>query len=484
MVMLLLGGLWSLATPLFAAPDEPSHTVRAVSVARGQLRGQERTPVGRPTVTDVRVPRFFDSAHKVPECFIWKPAVTAACSPALVRSERLVESGTLMGRYPPAYYFFVGLPSRWTVSPLGVHLMRLLSAAAAAALLASALATARADSSGALLLGFTLALTPMAMFLAGSINPNGLEIAAAIGWWIGLLALVRGGTGVPIPLLAVRAAVAGSVLASTRQLGPVWLIVVLLMVASTASLHHLQMLARQRCLRAAGIAVGSFTALALAWNLWRKSYGGFGSPRGPDLDTIDYVQASLGRTWDNVLQMVGVFGWTDTRAPLLTYAIWLGGTAALVVAALLVARRRENAVLLGLVAMVVAAPVVGETTQHLGFYWLGRYTLPLAVGVPLLAAELARPRLARLSNRMAWAAGAVAAGHVLAYVGALRRFTIGVGRWGPVTWQPPLPGILLAAVFALTIMVFWRSVTRTEIRREVDLRAQRCPEGLPAGVPA
>ena len=32
-----VGGLWALANPLFAAPDENSHVVRAVALDHGQL---------------------------------------------------------------------------------------------------------------------------------------------------------------------------------------------------------------------------------------------------------------------------------------------------------------------------------------------------------------------------------------------------------------------------------------------------------------
>ncbi len=36
-----LGLAWVIATPLFAAPDEPAHVVRAASVGRGELLGRD-----------------------------------------------------------------------------------------------------------------------------------------------------------------------------------------------------------------------------------------------------------------------------------------------------------------------------------------------------------------------------------------------------------------------------------------------------------
>jgi hypothetical protein len=44
-VFFVLAAAWSVATPLFASPDEPSHVVRAASLVRGQILGDE--PRGR-----------------------------------------------------------------------------------------------------------------------------------------------------------------------------------------------------------------------------------------------------------------------------------------------------------------------------------------------------------------------------------------------------------------------------------------------------
>ncbi len=463
-----LGTLWSLAVPLFGAPDEPSHTVRAASVVRGQLRGPERTPPGRPTVTDVVVPELFASAHRVPKCFLRRPAVSPACAPPLVESDRPVVTSTYMGRYPPGYHLLVGLPSRWAVSPLGVHLMRLVSAAAAAALLASALATARSDRSGALLAGLTLAVTPMLLFLAGSVNPNGLEVAAAVGLWVSLLALARGapapgapaaiGTtaaiGPSVRTLAWRAAVAAAVLANSRPLSLVWLVLIVGVVAVATERRRLLSLVRSPAVRAPALATAACTAVAAGWNVARRSYEGYGDPRGPDLSAMEFGLESLGRTGDRALQMVGVFGWTDTRSPLFTYAVWLVGVGLLVAVSLAMGHGRVRLALALLTGLVVAAPVAAEMSQHIGFFWLGRYTLPLAVGIPLLAADAIRPLLSAHRTRVGQLLGLVAMGQVLAFVWALRRFTV---VSGDERWVPPVhPAILVAVLTGVVALSWWR----------------------------
>src|SRR5437867_1450257 len=60
-----VGGLWALANPLFAAPDENSHVVRAVSLDHGQLLGEEqKAPLRQhldvtPEALKVRVPAIY-----------------------------------------------------------------------------------------------------------------------------------------------------------------------------------------------------------------------------------------------------------------------------------------------------------------------------------------------------------------------------------------------------------------------------------------
>src|SRR5258705_2111054 len=71
--------VWAFAMPLFSAPDEPSHVIRAAAVARGQLLGDTpRVPLtprdvalgrggregGRGTAyLDVSVPGIYDSPN-------------------------------------------------------------------------------------------------------------------------------------------------------------------------------------------------------------------------------------------------------------------------------------------------------------------------------------------------------------------------------------------------------------------------------------
>ena len=85
--------------------------------------------------------------------------------------------------------------------------------------------------------------------------------------------------------------------------------------------------------------------------------------------------------------MIAVFGWIDIPAPSLTFAVWflaLGGMIALAI----LASSRPWALVLRLGDRIdPVLPVLLEAWQvrDVGYQWQGRYTLPLAVSIPVLA---------------------------------------------------------------------------------------------------
>ena len=113
-----------------------------------------------------------------------------------------------------------------------------------------------------------------------------------------------------------------------------------------------------------------------------------------------------------------------------------------------------------LVGLVVAVPVALEPShaREVGFVWRGRYTLPLAVGVPILAARLAGDLLGASGRRVVpLVAGAVALAHALAFVSTLERYTGGYGIGSPDPWTPPgtTPVLILAFVLVAGAYAWW-----------------------------
>jgi Predicted membrane protein (DUF2142) len=126
--------------------------------------------------------------------------------------------------------------------------------------------------------------------------------------------------------------------------------------------------------------------------------------------------------------MVGVLGWLDTVLPPLVHRVWLTVVAGLCLAAAVTLRWSRLTVLAALVAAVALVPAVVGAWRYddLGLVWQGRYTLPLAAGVPILAGLIAADGWAP-GRLIPWlGAGALACMHLLAFAFTLRRHVTGV----------------------------------------------------------
>jgi hypothetical protein len=169
----------------------------------------------------------------------------------------------------------------------------------------------------------------------------------------------------------------------------------------------------------------------------------------------------LGNTGGWIQQMIGVFGWLDTLSPLLTYLFWYAVIGLFVLLALACARRRHAGALVLLMLVVVFAPVAISYGQahRLGVIWQGRYIMPMAVGVPLMAVALVERAgaLRAVRTRVATVVcSVVACAAFAAFAQALRRYAVGVK--GPIdylrgAWQPPLgaTALTVAALVALAL---------------------------------
>jgi hypothetical protein len=463
-LLFTLAALWSVSSPLFSIPDEPEHVVKAAAVARGETGGREVAHGG--TEALVTVPEIFELAHVVPACYAFRSQVTADCAPAFVGPRRAAQVTTTAARYPPAYYFVVGLPSLVSPSAIGVRAMRLVSAAISTAFLASAFTALRKVENGTpLLLGLATAITPMALYLGGAVHPSGVEIAAGTALWASLLALVLGAQ--PSGRLVGQAAAAAAGLALTRPLSPLWIGAIVLVLTIVAPRGRLRALARNPVVLRGAAVVAVFLALAAAWTLGAHTFGNLipGTLPLPEASSTDIVRVSVGKYGGQVRQMIGMFGWLDAPPPLLTHAFWLCALGMLILLGLATAPARFVAGLLVLIGLTVLVPVALESAQarSFGYIWQGRYTLPVAAGIPLLGAAMARDTLRRLGGRLVVVlVGLLVTAHFLAFVWALRRYAVGINGWfdDDLVWQPPVPAVALVVAFAATLVAYGWWVVR------------------------
>jgi Predicted membrane protein (DUF2142) len=465
-VMMALGVCWSLATPLFASPDEPDHVIRAASIVRGQILGSEPHGKKNDGSLEVQVPAKYGSGSRV-ACFAFNANATANCASFTGASNRDVTLSTTAGRHPPWWYVFVGWPSLLFVSGFGVRLMRVANTALTAAFMASAFVSVlrmRHARIGAI--GLAIATTPMLLFLAGVVNPSAVEIAAAISLWTAGFALI---TEAPIAIdrrLVVRVGVAACALALTRQLGPVWLGIIgvtLLAIGGRPAVDAI------RASRPVKVAVSAAVLCCLAQGIWIVSTGtldtSYSNTPGVPGGTIDLLSKSMGRGLIYFDELIGVFGWRDTVPPTAVYLFWTAVVGGIVALALLTANRRVLLAMLTTAFFTWFLPIVLEarSAHAAGFFWQGRYTLPLAVGVPILAALAVAHRASPPpvgTRRILWCVGVpLGVAQLLAFVQAIRRYAVGargaLDFFTKTAWAPPVPAVLLVVAFAVAVVAWY-----------------------------
>lgn len=462
--MLLFGlcAAWALATPFFGAPDEPAHVIKAAAVAHGEFLGRYTGPAtARVTVT---IPATVAKAATTHICYAFHNTVSAGCLPHFTTASGSRSVTTYVGRYPPIYYLLVGLPTLVMHTPGVLYLMRLVSAAISAAFLTAAVTAAR--GAGLLLAGVAVAATPMVLFLGGVVNPSGLEVCAAICVWVAGLRLVTESTGGPPRRgLVIRLVVAAAVLVQTRGLSPLWLALIGLTLLWLAGWPRTVALLRMRSVQIGLAVVTVFGVFALVWIVLAKSLtiAPVGTPVAADASRWEILRTSLRRTYLDSKGLFGLFGWNDTQAPRLTYVLW-GIALAAVVLALLARRPSRYTVAVGaLVVLSLAVPTLLSASQaHKdGIVGQGRYVLPLAVGIPIVAGYAAGRGWP--GGRLRWlvlpvGALALTAAQGAAFTQALRRYRTGMGHSlfsAHPPWSPPIPELLLLGGFGVLAVVLY-----------------------------
>lgn len=494
----VLSALWSLAVPLMASPDEPSHVIKAAAVARGQWSGElgpEPTDSSRPgAATVVQVPADYREAAALPNCFAFRSDQPASCQQDVAPAAGgLVDTETFAGQYPPLYYLVVGWPSLFLGAEAGTYAMRLVSAVVTALFLTWAAYRAHREVGPVGLWGVVVAATPMVLFLGATVNPQALEIAAAISFWAATLTVAVAPRG-PSTGALVQAAVSGAVLVNTRTSSPFWAVVVVAIALLAARRGRWREIVRHPASRWVGLTAAVSAATAVGWVLTHPAQVTGGNLFPQYADRTFFLLETTGRGWGYFTNMVGDFGWLDAPAPPATVAAWLLAVGAVVVVALAVpATVRARLALLGLVAVVAVAPVALQlpAAVNAGLIWQGRYALPIAVGVPLLAGVLAAAGGRTEPLRTAPHAGTpatdrtdpgvldlllraarvttlvVLVGHVLAFYWGSRRYSEGLdGQTLTVApdWSSPvgfLPGVAVYALAATALAVLALRVLRS-----------------------
>jgi hypothetical protein len=470
-----LSTAWSLVTPPAGGPDEQYHAIKAAAVVTGQFTGRP-DPVLGGGATFVEVSARWERLDYMPGCFAFRPSVPAGCAGELDGPTADKEVRTRAGITPPFFHGMVGAPMHVLSTLEGFYLSRLIGSLVAALMVSAALTLAASARSWFLIGGVVVGWTPMAAFLSGVLNPSSLEISAAVLVWVSGLLMVRP-EGVPdwvqrrLVWFFVGAAIP---FVLTRQASPILLACIVAVLATAAPWVRVrELIVDRRVWLPAGL-VATATLGALVWLV--------ANPLGPGGDKAvivygrrDMVTVPLGRLGYMYEQMIGLFGWLDTRPPSFVRLGWTAAIALLVVLGATLGPRRLAAATgaAAVASMGVYIGLEGSLLRETGPIFQGRYILPLAMGIVMLAGrgldETALDLRRRLMPVLGVVVGLAAVGHLVSIWFSARRFAVGINGpvWflGDVDWHPGIPQAvpLLAALVAVAGLVAW---IWTAVRRD------------------
>lgn len=390
---------WGLAAPRLEGPDERDHASRAIATVRGDVIG-EFLPSALGYRMRITVPSAVCAGILVDR---------VPCEPTSNPGEPVVDTGEF--RHPPPYYAVVGLPSLFWTDVDASYPMRLVSAVLGSALLAWALSSALASRNRLCVLGVAAAMTPAVWFLIADINPNGVEIAAAICLWATCLTVATRG---PSSRLIQRAGIALMILVMSRGISPLYAVMALGSAALIAGEVRRRELIGRRDVRlwlAAGAAgslvTGAWVLVAgFSHNVHRTGHALSTSLRSAGL----YLQEAVG-------------DWLDLRVSL-PFAVAACGAVVLPIVFFGITRARptDRRAVVALLVVALVLPLTSDTMNvpPIASAWQGRYGLPMLAGVIVAAAYAGR---GHLGTRLWWGALALLAGaHIGAFFVFARHF--------------------------------------------------------------
>ncbi|HET9168128.1 MAG TPA: DUF2142 domain-containing protein [Actinospica sp.] len=511
LAFLALALSWSLGTPLLSAADEPEQSIKAAAVVRGEFSGAEHVWNFSGWQSTYTTPDYLEIRYHLPHslavalaehdpaCYAFTTQSTPTCTVHANKHKvaKAGDSALSHMNYSPLYYVLVGWPSLLFHGSAALYAMRVVSALMTALLLAAAFTTsARRGRTAAV--GVVAAVTPAAVYFGSVVNPSGLEITSALLAWASLISMTQVEPGDRARGSdRVMFTIAAATLVLVRPLGPVWLaaIVAAVLTMSPEPRERIRQALRVRDIRWTAGLIGAALLATAAWDVTQNTMGII-KHVNPTYTMAKGVYLTLNQTPQFLAQMVGLIGWNDVHEPTATTYLWYGAVIGLVLAAIVIGGRRERLVLLALAALVLLFPLAFEAYSGAayGVGWQGRYTLPLAIGLPLLAAEVLgrRMRRADLGSIPRSLAATLGSALALAYLcevwWAWRRYAQGLGplshylpfsaKWVPVIGWPMTLLLALGGTLGLLALITARSFF--EGRGE---DAPRIPAQAPAGSP-
>lgn len=475
-VVLVAIGLvgFASATPLGGGPDEPRHLQTAWEQSNlfpGQ-DGLHASQDGTLWPVDPNMP--WDAP-----CFALDSRTNAGC---IDRHVSYPASDVVVFNYPPPYYWFVGAFQRLAA---GSEVISAGTASRLASFLLNCFVLGLVAANLRRLTGYwgvalVAVLPPAALFQMVIINANGLEISAALLFAVTYFRARQSRPAEFNPWISfVSPALAGLLLAISRPLGFVWLILIWIGVEVLNGRRGLYELDRSTVSPVLG-AVAGFAWVALVPPEHPISTEAIQGDPGVS-DYLQWMLLSAGQLTQRILDMGTLLGWNDTTPPLIVsfvlVALWISFFA-------IALWRRQLPLLFALFAALSVAlvPIAIEVYGWVDYpqWWQARYSLPMASAVLLVGSLHVLPKLRGLLTLIAWSQVTLVGLLVLLN---LFRYSYGLDGFLPIfVGSPEIPKLnfgvalvsgslllVLGAVGSVRQLVGWQRFHRKTAQTDVQL---------------
>lgn len=457
---LLLQAAWVLAMPPFRGIDEFDHAYRADSVAQGYWApSHQLADNGRGGLIPVRR-SIVEAASGI--CRAYQYTGPDNCRPVEELDNGLVTVASGASTYQPVFYWLIGTPAQAAQGASALMLMRMAAAILCALFLAAAvfiLSTRR--STAWLRVPLLAGMTPVLIYSTALGAPNGLEMLSGAVVWCALLVLGRADPDPPFERsLLLLLTVAAMVLATLRQLGPLWLALIVLTCLLLNGAAPYLALARSR-----PFWVGTSTLLTIssmtAGLIYMRSARSLVLSEGTLYENVDRWAVTLDHFALWLLQSIAAFPLRDESAPTIVYVPYLLIGLVAVSAAMRVGNMRQRLALVAFIILTFLIPgtITFITVANEGAGWQGRYALAYGVGFLLLCAAPLEPlRSHWLYGRLLLAAWfGITVAHATSVLSILTRESRNSAVVTESTWPLVGPAPLLLLVVGSSLLAAWAS---------------------------
>lgn len=461
---LLLALVWTFSNPPAAAPDENDHLSKALgnSVLDFGTKGPPYTGDSLLLQRNASTLRIFEVPSRLIQpkytCMAFLPSVSAGCQPgSYPKDTGNISVASPVGAYPPFFYFPIGWAAHAASTPYEAFVAgRLAVVIMSSLLLLLGVSHLIRWLGRSAVIGVVAAVTPMGVFMMGSISTSGIELMAAVAAAAVVAVAIVRPESIRAPATHWTLAASGTALVLSRQLGAICLAALVLVLLVHLGRAHIKELfaARQRSFLSAVLIL----LVATATITWYEITFDRPAETGPVL-SAEAFWIFLDKAYPVFQSGVGRFGWLDTLLPGPLIGLWMGIWVVIVGAAILVGRRRD---MVTLILWVSGTWVMAYALYASGFFPIGadvqgRHILPTAVFSLVFAGAVLVDRL-RGSARTALARLFIGVGVLAGLIQAFsiywngRRYAVGMegDLWFlPTAQWAPFGGWALWLVLAL-----------------------------------